>query len=187
MAIEISHKCIKMELPNGKVVDILSSVFQEIGKWLQIQPSLPESGGYIVGYKHKKTGNISLEAVSHPYPCDRHGREYFTIRDLKHWMFLSKMQRIYKSYYMGVWHTHPQRIPEPSEVDWNDWYQTLREDKTGCNYIFFIIAGTHEARVWVGNFITMEILEIFECQKVEGIYKKVSENSIGGNNDNKTN
>ena len=97
------------------------------------------------------------------------------------------MQRIYKSYYMGVWHTHPQRIPEPSEVDWNDWYQTLREDKTGCNYIFFIIAGTHEARVWVGNFITMEILEIFECQKVEGIYKKVSENSIGGNNDNKTN
>ena len=68
-----------MELPNGKVVDILSSVFQEIGKWLQIQPSLPESGGYIVGYKHKKTGNISLEAVSHPYPCDRHGREYIKV------------------------------------------------------------------------------------------------------------
>ena len=31
----ISNTCKKMKLPNGKVVDILSSVFEEMGKWLQ--------------------------------------------------------------------------------------------------------------------------------------------------------
>lgn len=175
-----------MLLPNGKVVDILSSVFDEIRKWLQIQSSFPESGGYIVGYKHSKTGNISLEAVSHPYPRDQYGKAYFNIKDTKHLMFLSKIQRD-KSYYMGTWHTHPQRIPEPSRIDWDDWHQTLKEDRTGCSYVFFIIAGTHEARVWVGDSVTMEISEIFECQKVKGIYKRVLDNSLEGYDDNKKN
>lgn len=54
-------------LPNGKIVDILSPVLDEIKKWLQDDNKKPESGGYIVGYQHEGTGNISLETVSHPF------------------------------------------------------------------------------------------------------------------------
>ena len=32
---ENSNSCKKMKLPNGKVVDILSLVFEEMYKWLQ--------------------------------------------------------------------------------------------------------------------------------------------------------
>lgn len=72
---------------------------------------------------------------------------------------------------MGVWHTHPQKTPIPSEIDWKDWRETLKADQTGCQYVFFAIAGTEEWRLWVGDFNTGEIQEIFECKKgTDGIY-----------------
>ena len=168
--IEIASKCIKMRLPNGKVVDILPEVFEEITKWLQKDNSAPEAGGYIVGYRHSGTGNVSLESVSHPYPLDIRNRVRFSINDLKHKLFLLRA-RTKKSYYMGVWHTHPQTVPEPSNIDWNDWYDTLNIDKTACEYVFFIIAGTEGARIWLGIFKTKKIAEIFECEKEGDLYK----------------
>ena len=161
---------VKMNLPNGTVVDVLSPVLDEIRKWLQDDLSKPESGGYIVGYQHKETGNVSLEAVSHPYPFDVRDRIRFNIRDPRHQLFLRKARRN-KSYYMGVWHTHPQKIPVPSEIDWTDWRETLKADQTGCQYVFFAIAGTDEWRLWVGDFNTGYIQEILECEKgADGIY-----------------
>ena len=74
---------------------------------------------------------------------------------------------------MGVWHTHPQIIPEPSYVDWNDWYATLDIDQTACDFVFFIIAGIKGARVWVGDFKSKQIIEIFECQKEGDLYKNL--------------
>ena len=71
---------------------------------------------------------------------------------------------------MGVWHTHPQNVPIPSSIDWDDWYGTLEVDKTGCEYAFFVILGISEMRVWVGDFRTKIIIEIQECQKQNGIY-----------------
>ena len=74
---------------------------------------------------------------------------------------------------MGVWHTHPQGVPTPSSIDWDDWNATMKADKTGCQYVFFIIAGTDEWRLWVGDFQTMEITEAKEFMKdADGIYKK---------------
>ncbi|MCH4039362.1 MAG: hypothetical protein LKE79_05075 [Lachnospiraceae bacterium] len=48
------------------------------------------------------------------------------------------------------------------------------------SYIFFIIAGTEEWRIWAGTFETQKIQELFECDKsANGIY-------IKGNNNGKT-
>lgn len=170
-----------MNLPNHKVVDILTPVFDEIYKWSQDSEEKPESGGYIVGYQHVKTGNISLEAVSHPYCMDVKNRVRFDIRDPRHKLFLKKAERK-RSYYMGVWHTHPQRVPIPSSIDWNDWHKTLLLDKTASQYIFFVIAGMQEIRVWAGDYRTGEIIELAETAKNEdGIYfrkTKTREESI---------
>lgn len=166
----MAARCIKMKLPNQSCVDILPDVFNEIKKWIQVDSYAPESGGYIVGYQHKNSNNISLEKVSHPYILDKRNRVRFNMRDPRHKYFLLKAQTN-KSFYMGVWHTHPQLIPEPSEIDWNDWRDTLKVDKTGCDYAFFIIAGIKYARVWVGDFKSKEIIEIFECEKEGDLYK----------------
>ena len=74
---------------------------------------------------------------------------------------------------MGVWHTHPQAIPIPSSIDWKDWQETLMVDKTACKYVFFLIAGTESARVWVGDLTSKQIIEIVECEKEGDLYKEV--------------
>ena len=171
MAIKLNDGCVKLALPNGKVVDILTDVLDEISCWIQKENSQNESGGYIVGYQHQKTGNIVLEAVSAPFQLDSRSRIHFDMKDPKHRFFLKKAQKR-KSYYMGVWHTHPQSIPTPSNIDWEDWKQTLVEDKTAGEYIFYLIAGTNGMRVWVGNKTQNKIEEIYECDKENGLYCK---------------
>lgn len=57
-----SSNCVKMNLPDGNVVDVLCAVLEEMKKWVQDDISKPESGGYIVGYQHKHTGNIGTVA-----------------------------------------------------------------------------------------------------------------------------
>lgn len=164
MEIKNNNKCVKIQLPNGNVVDILSQVFDEMFKWIQDDAVKPESGGYIVGYQHEKTGNISLEAVTHPYALDTRNRIRFDIRDPHHNMFLRKAQRR-KSYYMGVWHTHPQSDPSPSSMDWEDWNATMRSDKTGSQYVFFIIVGNDNWNIWIGDMHTGRITKGAECIK----------------------
>lgn len=172
MEIGTENKCVKMILPNGRIVDILSGVLDEINLWLQDEKGKPESGGYIVGYQNEKTGNISLEGVSHPFLLDVRKRMYFGMRDPRHRLFLKKAYKR-KSYYMGVWHTHPESVPKPSCIDWDDWRATMCLDKTGCQYVFFIIAGIDEWRLWVGDSRTGEIEEVWECPKnAEGIYER---------------
>lgn len=161
-----------MKLPNGKVVDILPEVFEEISKWTQKENSDHESGGFILVYRHKSTGNISLEFVTTPQSGDISSRCRFTLRDIKHKLIIKKAQE-QESYYMGLWHTHPQVIPNPSAIDINDWNDTLLKDKPACEYIFFFIAGMEVMRVWVGDIKNKDIIEIYECDKVGGIYKKV--------------
>ena len=167
-----NNMCVKMDLPNSMVVDILSPVFNEMSKWLQDSLEKSESGGYIVGYQHEKSRNITLEMISHPYLLDAKSRVEFKIRDIRHKIFLKKAKKR-KSYYMGVWHTHPQYVPIPSQTDWKDWYETLKVDKTACEYVFFIIAGISEVRIWTGDFQTGKIYELKESLKEGDLYKKV--------------
>ena len=170
MEIKGNNTCVKVGLPNGKVADVLTSVLDEIGNWIQDKKGKPESGGYIVGYQHMGTGNISLEAVSVPHAKDIKTPVSFNICDPLHNSFLRKARK-QKSYYMGVWHTHPQTVPFPSDIDWADWNATIRSDITGCQYVFFIIVGTKEWRLWVGDLFTKEISEVHECTKnPEGLY-----------------
>ena len=110
MVLGKESKCVKINLPNGKVVDVLNTVLDEISKWIQDDNMKQESGGYIVGYQHRESGNITLESVSHPFTLDIKSRVYFGIRDPRHKLFLRRSKKN-KSYYMGVWHTHPQNVP----------------------------------------------------------------------------
>ena len=132
MEIRPNSKCVKIGLPNGKVVDVLSPVLDEICKWIQNDCSKPESGGYIVGYQHEHTGNVSLEAVSHPYLMDIKNRVRFDIRDPRHQLFLKKARR-HKSFYMGVWHTSSSSLSH----DANEPHKTTAARAKNINFFIF--------------------------------------------------
>ena len=163
-------RCLKYILPDGTYLDVLTDVLDEIDKWLQFDKESMEAGGYIVGYQHAETSNVSLERVSRPYIGDYRNRIHFTMRDPRHKLFLLNEQRK-KSYYMGVWHTHPEDVPHPSETDMIDWRQSVENEKSGCSYIFFIIAGRKKIRIWAGSLASGTIEELKECKITEdGLY-----------------
>lgn len=166
---KISSRCIKFKLPNGRTVDILANVIENMSSCVQITRDIPESCGYLLGYKDKDTKNITISDVTMPAKNDFRNRFYCILKDISHKLTL-KIQANYKNFYMGVWHTHPQTTPSPSGIDWNDWNKTLLEDKTGSEYAFFIIVGTINFRIWVGNFDDKSITEIFECEAFDGVY-----------------
>lgn len=168
---EIESRCYKLKLPNGRVVDILSEIIDEISKWLQHNTDLPESGGYILGYQHRKTRNITLESITSPHRQDFRSRIRCTIRDIYHGRVLQNAKKE-NSYYMGVWHTHPQRFPYPSSIDIQDWMKSILYERTGAEYIFFLIAGTRQFKVWVGDYSTNEIIELYESEKDGVLYVK---------------
>ena len=166
---EYVNRCVKFCLPNGNVVDILESVITEMLNWLQNTQSTPEGCGFLMGYNNKYTQNITLSALTTPQRNDERTRFFCKLRDKIHFRILSD-NRKNENYYMGVWHTHPQEIPSPSLIDWNDWYESLIKDNVGAEYAFFIIAGICEFRVWAGEKTTGTIVEIFEAEKVDSIY-----------------
>ena len=73
---------------------------------------------------------------------------------------------------MGNWHTHPQERPIPSSVDLNEWHEIICKDTTGSEYAFFIIAGTTELRLWIGDYKTGIISEVYETKRVNEIYER---------------
>ena len=44
MVLGKESKCVKINLPNGKVVDVLNTVLDEISKWIQDDNMKPEAG-----------------------------------------------------------------------------------------------------------------------------------------------
>lgn len=49
MEIGIRDRCVKLILPNGKVVDVLTPVIEEMGKWVQDESYKPESVDTLLG------------------------------------------------------------------------------------------------------------------------------------------
>lgn len=171
---EYKSRCIKFDLPDGACLDLLEQVLTTMAKWKQHQKDSTEAAGFLLGYQNKTTGNITVADITEPQPRDFRTRCFCMIKDATHYQKI-KNSVAHKNFYIGVWHTHPQAVPEPSTVDWKDWHEAICKDKSGANYIIFIILGTSSFRVWVGDPVTKNIVEIQESPSFDGIYLKCGE------------
>lgn len=169
MAISYEKRLIKCELPNGKTLDLSQKLINKLMRYRQFGIETPEAGGYLIGYQ-VTNNDFVLEDITTPYRLDLRNRYGFIIRDPRHKLRLIGLRKT-SSFYMGVWHSHPQRIPEPSNTDINDWNETVKVDKTGCQYVFFVILGYTHFRIWCGDLLSNKIEELNECKKSGGIYE----------------
>lgn len=108
-----------------------------------------EAGGVLLGRHLVDSHDLVVDEVSTPQNSDRRSR-YGFFRSYKHeqvalqrWFAESRT-----SAYLGLWHTHPERDPTPSEVDRRDWLQAVAGDTYEGDRLFFLIVGTHRIRVW---------------------------------------
>lgn len=165
----MESQLIKFRLPDNRTVDIAADVADQMKKWRQIRRYMSEAGGFLTGYQDERSSNVIIDGLSHPFYLDYRTRTRFDIRDPRHQLFLHKQKRT-GSQYVGTWHTHPEKVPEPSERDWIDWRNSLEEDKSICHWMFFAIVGTAGMRIWAGSQMQHEIEELFEVEKQDGIY-----------------
>ncbi len=166
----IEERNYKFKLPNNHTIDIISDVVSGMLSHQQIAVSIPESGGLLLGYVDAKTNNDTISAMTTPQTGDLRTRLFCSLRDGGHYDILKQAMQV-KNYFMGTWHTHPQKIPCPSSTDWDDWHKTLSGTaEVVYRYVYYVIIGTENMRIWVGDFKSKSIHELLECKRFGSLY-----------------
>jgi integrative and conjugative element protein (TIGR02256 family) len=98
-----------------------------------------ETGGILCGYYRDSV--LVVESASGPGPHASHQVDEFVVDKNYMHQFLDQqyVESLGNNIYLGEWHTHPQRIPTPSEQDLKSIYERTLEWKHG--EIVFLIIG----------------------------------------------
>ncbi len=127
------------------LIVIMSDVVQLFKKYQQILPSTPESAGVLIG--ERRGNHIVITDISVPSTGDIFSR-YLVDRKGKHHQ--KKVdESFFKSnrtkHYLGEWHTHPEKRPTPSALDYNSWSKIdINNEK-----VVLIIVG--QQSIWVAT------------------------------------
>lgn len=137
---------------NLGTVRVADSLIKSLSKYRQVNNSQPESGGVLMGSYLNSNGALLIDNYTVPQKEDRQGRHSF-YRSEAHDALVKDIWKKsdHKTTYLGLWHTHPEPIPNYSHVDANDWRNALNTSRYDGNFLFFFIVGTSSIRCWVGE------------------------------------
>ena len=113
----------------------------------------PESGGILLGRLIIDTTDVVIDEATMPQQGDTqtcktfHRRSEATQRLVDTAWKASQGTRVY----LGEWHTHAESKPRPSRVDRKNRTRILRSARFGQGFLFFVIIGFEEMRVWEGT------------------------------------
>ena len=123
---------------------IIQGCFYRQLSWLS-----KEAGGILIGREVISTNNLIIDQMTEPMPRDKRNRFRFLRRDNGHIEYFEQLycenENIYG--YVGEWHTHPEKVPSYSAIDYREWDKIVRE-KPGNMPIYCLIFGTEKWRVW---------------------------------------
>ena len=147
--ISVTNDCVRCFEGYGRRVTVSEEVVRVWHAHRQTEATAAESFGVLMGTTSVDRREIWIEAVTTPLRRDRRSRYSFALRDAGHQraacrMFASSDGR---AIYLGTWHTHPEPVPKPSDIDRNDWVTCLRANRG--RQLAFVIVGTEEVRVFV--------------------------------------
>ncbi|MCJ8343956.1 Mov34/MPN/PAD-1 family protein [bacterium] len=113
-----------------------------------------ESGGLFLGRHLNESGNIFIDQITSPSDEDKATKTSFW-RSSVHWYKAIDIWKKEKETcaYIGQWHTHPEKTPNPSCVDTNEWMKSLKQDTYHDKYLYFMIIGVDVIRVWQNDLI----------------------------------
>jgi integrative and conjugative element protein (TIGR02256 family) len=161
-------RLIKFKLDEQSLLDILDSPLKIIYRFRQMNYDDCEAGGLVIGYENLETGNYTVVDMTLPGAHDLRSRVQFIRKDSNHLKVLDQLKL--NGGYIGTWHTHPQAIPIPSTTDIIDWKESMEVNANKTRYLVFVIAGTEQFRVWIGDCKLKQLKEIVECEKINEIY-----------------
>ena len=103
-------------LPNKKTTVVFSqNVLTHMFSFAQDKSRLAEAGGQLFSRNPDET-TIVIDEITGPYLTDKRTR-YSWIPDATNMSFDREKLFSQEVYVVGLWHTHPERIPRPSRKD----------------------------------------------------------------------
>jgi integrative and conjugative element protein (TIGR02256 family) len=131
---------------------VSTDVLPQLTDLRQMDPHLPESGGLLLGRLFGNGNQSAVEDVTVPGKGDRQSRFSF-FRSTRHQRAADKYwkQTGGEGTYLGLWHTHPEPVPNPSGVDMEDWRRALKKDLFHGDGLLFTIVGTKAIGFWYGT------------------------------------
>ncbi|MGF7035324.1 integrative and conjugative element protein (TIGR02256 family) [Paenibacillus mucilaginosus] len=145
------HKSL-FNLSDKRKLKLTSSAINTMFSYAQDDLLGPESGGIMVGRIIDENTNI-IDDVSTPMSNDVRTRYRFYRKPNGHQEFFDERwnESEGRCFYLGEWHTHPEATPSPSAVDIRNWKKLLKNPSQDQNFLFFIIVGTEQLKIWLGE------------------------------------
>src|SRR5690606_30966898 len=108
--------------------------------------------GVLLGRHLLDCDDIIVDEITEPTRTDRRSWTGF-FRSLAHQTLTFQRWRRSggRCAYLGLWHTHPEADPHPSQVDLADWRRALTRDRYDAAALFVVIVGTQRLRIWQGD------------------------------------
>lgn len=140
--------------------------FQVIGiitNYIQDNDVKLEAGGVLLGRFLVNSKNIVVDKITEPMPSDIRKRNFFKRGEEKHQNIIDQewQNSNGRCNYLGEWHSHAEKYPTPSCIDLKEWKKKLRNDVFSSRYLYFIILGINELRIWEGDRRTLKIKRIY--------------------------
>lgn len=144
-------KYLKLKIDKNRELKISIELIDKLSKFRQLDKNDNESGGTLIGSILSSDKGFIIDKLTIPQKKDKRTR-YSFYRSSKH---NNLVQKIWKetngfSTFLGLWHTHPEDIPNYSFVDKKDWLDSLVESKYEKDCLFFFIIGITHIRCWIG-------------------------------------
>lgn len=153
----------KFKLENGGVLKINTEPLARMGSYRQETRDKLEAGGVLLGRLIKDSTNIIIDRVTVPMIGDKRSRLGFIRYEKTHQRIITSTWEKSNGTcnYQGEWHTHPEKWPSPSSQDLKNWKNILQTGVFSSLYLYFVIVGIKEIRVWQGNKRTNKIKRLY--------------------------
>lgn len=141
----------EIEVDGYGLVRVSAALLDRFKQFRQLIRQAPESGGVLIG-KHLKSGGVLLiDQLTPPQKYDKQGRCEF-YRSSEHNKLVNEIWKNSNGHstYVGLWHSHPEPLPNYSSIDKQDWQKALTQSRYEGNKLFFVIVGQTHIRMWMG-------------------------------------
>lgn len=157
---------------DGGKVKIDRKPLQKISEYLQLGKEMNEAGGVLLGRYIIDSNDIVVDDITTPMQYDVRKRCFFLKQKSLHQKIVTEKWNQSKGTcnYLGEWHTHPEATPTPSFIDKKEWKRLAKSTKFDGEYLYFLIAGTENIRVWEANRNSFAITQLEEVcvERCEG-------------------
>jgi integrative and conjugative element protein (TIGR02256 family) len=140
-----------VELKNFGLIRISQDFIKRISNYRQLNEGVPESGGVLLGGFLNTGGALLIHDFTPPQKTDKQGRCLY-FRSEMHNKLVQEIWEESNNHitYVGLWHTHPEPVPNYSHIDKRDWVNSLKNSHYDGKQLFFFIIGQTHIRCWIG-------------------------------------